>query len=206
MAKRKATLIDPETLEKAIVERGTPAYEQFKEQGYISKEQASHNEKYKDLFQPDEIESPEETNTDYPDVDDKELLKQRIEDMYDTIMQRLDEIPDDKYVEGKYIDLKDSKQMLFSLVDDLYAEAESDDAVNYYLKMMMAKIVDLVEAIYWDSTEVELDYHLSLLANILNQGKALTFEQASTMAESTEIRAYRPLGYHEKSSMLRDRY
>ena len=206
MAKRKATMIDPETLEQAIVERGTQEYEQFKQQGYITKEQASHNEKYKNLYQPDEIESPEETNTDYQTADEQELLKQRIEDMYDTIVQKLDEIPDEKEIPHKFLDLRDSKQTLFNLVDDLYAQADSDDTVNYYLRTMLPKIAELVEVIYYDSTEEDIDYHLTLLARILNNGNALSMEQAQSIGSTLEFKITKPLGWYEKSSMLRDRY
>lgn len=210
MARRKgrqATFTNIESGEMKKVSRGTKEFEKYKKKGWLTREQISHRKEYQPEYTPDYIESPEEENTDYPEADDRELLKERIEDMYDTIIQKLDEIPNEKYVSGKkYMNLLDSKQMLFNLVDDLYGQAESDDTVNYYLKTMLPKIAELVEAIYFDSTAEEVEYHLTLLAKILNQGNALSFEQASAMAESTELNIARPLGWYEKSSMLRDRF
>ena len=120
---RKAFLTDVTTGETVEVLRGTPEYEQYKEQGYFSREQLSHRKEY----QPDVIESPEEINTDYPEADDRELLKNKIEDMYSDITDAIYEIPDEittyENHKANYIDLTDSKQMLLNMVDDfLYYE------------------------------------------------------------------------------------
>lgn len=165
--RRFANLTNIETGEFSKVLRGTREYNKLKKQGYLSREQMSHRTEYK----PDFIESPPEENTDYPEADERELLKERIEDMLDTIQGKISEIPDDKLLRHYYfIDLREQKQMFFSMIDDLYAQAESDDDANYYLKTMYPTIADLVQLIIWDSTQEDLDTHLSLLATVLQRG------------------------------------
>ena len=206
-------MYDPYSQEFAYVQRGTKEYKKFKKQGYLSKQQLSHRQEYKEwykeTFKPDEIESPEETDTDYPEADERELLKERIEDMYDTIIQKLDEIPNDKTTYSHHQpvvhDLTESKQTLISMVDDLYAESDDNDLVNMYLRTVLPQIATYVDAIYYDSDSDSIEYHISLIAKLLNKGQALSFEQASTLSNTTDYTG-QPLGWYEKSSMLRDRY
>ena len=205
MAKRRATLTDLNTGEVVTVERGTPEYESYIEQGYISKEKLSHQREY----QPDEIESPQEINTDYPTADEAELLKQRIEEMYDAITQKLEEIPNEKvtYVHhtANYRDLTDTKQELLSMVDDLFAESD-DTVIAMYIQSVLPQISNYVETIYYDSDDDQIEFHITMIAKLLNKGQALTMEQAQSIGNATDYSKGQPLGWYEKSSMLRDRY
>lgn len=205
MAKRMATMYDPQTDEWAVVERGTPEYEMFKQQGYLSREQMAHRKEY----QPDEIESPQETNTDYPTADEAELLKQRIEEMYDAITQKLEEIPNEKvtYVHhtANYRDLSDTKQELLSMVDDLFAESD-ETVIAMYIQSVLPQISNYVEAIYYDSDDDQIEFHITMIAKLLNKGQALTMEQAQSIGNTTDYTKGQPLGWYEKSSILRDRY
>lgn len=201
MAKqRKAFLTDVTTGETVEVMRGTPEYEQYKQQGYISREQMSHRKEY----QPDVIESPEENDTDYPHVDEKELLKERIDDMLDTIQGKIDEIPDEKQIRHYYhIDLTEQKQMLHSMVDDLYAEAESDDEANLYLKTMYPTISDLVQLIIWDSTQEEVETHITMLAKVLERG-SIDINTATILGRMGEYNGGQ-YGWYEQSSRFTER-
>lgn len=197
---RKAFLTDVTTGETVEVLRGTPEYEQYKEQGYVSREQMSHRKEY----QPDVIESPEEKDTDYPHVDEKELLKERIDDMLDTIQGKIDEIPDEKQIRHYYhIDLTEQKQMLHSMVDDLYAEAESDDEANLYLKTMYPTISDLVQLIIWDSTQEEVETHITMLAKVLERG-SIDINTATILGRMGEYNGGQ-YGWYEQSSRFTER-
>lgn len=197
---RKAFLTDVLTGETVEVMRGTPEYEQYKQQGYISREQMSHRKEY----QPDVIESPEENYTDYPHVDEKELLKERIDDMLDTIQGKIDEIPDEKQIRHYYhIDLTEQKQMLHSMVDDLYAEAESDDEANLYLKTMYPTISDLVQLIIWDSTQEEVETHITMLAKVLERG-SIDINTATILGRMGEYNGGQ-YGWYEQSSRFTER-
>lgn len=208
--RRIANLTNVETGEFASALRGTREYNKLKKQGYLSREQMSHRKEYKkpDYYVPDYIEEPEETYTDYPEADEQELLKERIEDMYNAITQKIDEIPNEKITyehhQANFNDLTDSKQELLNMVDDLYAESDND-LVNQYIKTVLPKISSLVEAIYYDSDSDTIEFHISMIANLLNKGQALTFEQASTLGNASDFTG-RPLGWYEKSSMLRERF
>ena len=197
---RKAFLTDVLTGETVEVMRGTPEYEQYKQQGYVSREQMSHRKEY----QPDVIESPEENDTDYPHVDEKELLKERIDDMLDTIQGKIDEIPDEKQIRHYYhIDLTEQKQMLHSMVDDLYAEAESDDEANLYLKTMYPTISDLVQLIIWDSTQEEVETHITMLAKVLERG-SIDINTATILGRMGEYNGGQ-YGWYEQSSRFTER-
>lgn len=197
---RKAFLTDVTTGETVEVLRGTPEYEQYKEQGYVSREQMSHRKEY----QPDVIESPEENDTDYPHVDEKELLKERIDDMLDTIQGKIDEIPDEKQIRHYYhIDLTEQKQMLHSMVDDLYAQAESDDEANLYLKTMYPTIADLVQLIIWDSTQEEVEIHITMLAKVLERG-SIDINTATILGRMNEYNGGQ-YGWYEQSSRFTER-
>lgn len=200
---RKAFLTDVFTGETVEVLRGTPEYEQYKEQGYLSREQMSHRADY----QPDIIESPEETNTDYPEADDRELLKNKIEDMYNDITDAIYEIPDERTTfenhKANYIDLTDSKQMLLNMVDDLYAEND-DDIANEHIKNVLPQILKYVEAIRYDSDGNNVEFFITRIAQLLNNGRPLSFYQASTLGNSTDFTGT-PLGWYEKSSIFTER-
>ena len=164
---RRANFVDVDTGEMFSAKRGTKQYEKYKSKGYLTREQISHRKEY----QPDIIEPPEEENTDYPEADDQELLKKKIEDMYNDVVQEINRIPDEKMVKGRqWVDLSDSKQMLFNLVDELYANAESDDEANSYLKFILPVISSLVEAVRYSSTQEDIETHISQLASALSGG------------------------------------
>ncbi len=189
---RKAFLTDVTTGETVEVLRGTPEYEQYKEQGYLSREQLSHRKKY----QPDVIESPEEINTDYPEADDRELLKNKIEDMYSDITDAIYEIPDERTTyenhKANYIDLTDSKQMLLNMVDDLYAEND-DDTANEHIKNVLPEILKYVEAIRYDSDGNNVEFYVTRIAHLLNNGRPLSFFQASTLGNADVFKG----NYHD---------
>jgi len=61
VAQRRATMRDIDTGETRIVLRGTEEYEQVKEEGWLSNEQISHRKEYREDYQPDYIDEPEDT-------------------------------------------------------------------------------------------------------------------------------------------------
>lgn len=190
---RRANFVDVDTGEMFSAKRGTKQYEKYKSKGYLTREQISHRKEY----QPDIIEPPEEEYTDYPEADDKEMLKQKIEDMYNSITQELDKIPDEKYVKGRiWIDLRDSKQMLFNLVDDLYAKAESDDDANSYLIFIMPVICSLVEAVRHASTQEDVETHISQLASALSGG-AIDLSLAKALGNLGDYQGNDYLGWYQ---------
>lgn len=201
---RKAFLTDVLTGETVEVLRGTPEYEQYKEQGYLSREQLSHREEY----QPDIIGSPEEINTDYPEADDRELLKNKIEDMYSDITDAIYEIPDERTTyenhKANYIDLTDSKQMLLNMVDDLYAEND-DDTANEHIKNVLPEILKYVEAIRYDSDGNNVEFYVTRIAHLLNNGRPLSFYQASTLGNADTFKGGYT-GWYDVASRVTDRY
>ena len=189
---RRATLRDTITGETRTVYRDTSDYEKLKQQGWLSNEQISHRKEYQQEWTPDYNDEDfyeddwDDIEDDYPTFDEKEALKQKIEDMYADVVQEVDTIPNEKYLKGRiFYDLSDSKQMLFNIIDDMYAEAESDDDINAYYRTMMPAISELVIAIRNDSTQEELETHISQLASVLQRG-AISLELAKALGSMGE--------------------
>ena len=190
---RIATLHNPEEMSEVVrVQRGTNEYEKYKQKGWISNEQIGHKKEYQQEWTPDYIEEDiyedewDDSEDDYPTFDEKEALKQKIEDMYADVVQEIDIIPNEKYLKGRiFYDLSDSKQMLLNIVDDMYAEAESDDEINAYYKTMMPVISELVVVIKNDSIQEDLETHLSQLGSVLKRG-ALGLELSKALGSIGE--------------------
>lgn len=199
---RTANFIDVDTGEIFSAKRGTKQFDKYRERGYLTKEQVSHRKEY----QPDIIEPPPEEYTDYPEADEQEMLKERIEDMYQSIWNKLGEIPDDKLVvdtvsrKTYYINLMDSKQELINALDELYSEAESDDEVNAYLKTMLPKIEQIVTDIAeHDSKQSDVQNHLTLLANILSQG-TMSDPLSKSLGNMFDYQGNNYSGFHQYGS------
>ena len=192
---RIATMHNPDDLsEVQRVPRGTLEYEKLKQNGWISNEQIGHKKEYREEWTPDYTDDDyydeyvDDYEDDYPTFDEKEALKQKIEDMYGAVTGEIDEIPNEKYLKGRiFYDLTDSKQMLLNIVDDMYAEAESDDDINAYYKTMMPVISELVIAIRNDSTQEELETHISQLASVLQRG-AISLDLAKALGSMDEYK------------------
>ena len=190
--RRRATLRDTETGETRRVYRDTKEYLKLKQKGWLSNEQISHRKEYQEQWTPDYTDDSfaddnwDDNEEDYPTFDEKEALKQKIEDMYYNVTGELNDIPNEKYLKGRiFYDLTDSKQMLLNIVDDMYAEAESDDEINAYYKTMMPVISELVIAIRNDSTQEELETHISQLASVLQRG-AIGLDLAKSLGSMGE--------------------
>ena len=192
---RKAHLISLITSEMKEVERGTSEYYKLVQEGWLSQEQLSHRkaqEIYPEDYQPDFIEEPEEDNTDYPTTEIRDIIENRIIEMYDTILNVLGDIPIEKQVYSRGIkrvvimDLSESKEELLNMLDDLYAQSEDEDTVNQYLLENESKIAELTIAVINDSEAEQVEYHLSLLALALNGGNPLSMEQAKRIAEEID--------------------
>ena len=89
------------------------------------------------------------------------------------------------------------------MVDDLYAEAESDDEANLYLKTMYPTISDLVQLIIWDSTQEEVETHITLLAKVLERG-SIDINTATILGRMGEYNGGQ-YGWYEQSSRFTER-
>lgn len=223
MARRKAAFINLVTGETVKVTRGTKRFEQFKKRGYITKQQASHlsqeklesrtqeqlakpqYKKYREQYQPTETPPPEETDTDYPTITPDEIIRQRIDEMFERIDNSLRDIvnPATYFIhrEPHPYDLTDTKQELISMLNDLVGQSENLVLLDSYLISIEPKVAEYSNAIQYDSQKEDIDYHISLLAQLLNHGNALSFEKASSLGNMNDFNGV-PLGWHEQSSRL----
>lgn len=192
---RKATLTDILTGEFKTVERGTAEYYSLVQEGWLSKEQLGHRkteEIYPEEYQPDYIE-PEETETDYPQTDIRDIIRDRIIDMYDTIRNILGEIPDEKQFfnrNGKYMyyqDVTEEKYALLQMLDDLYGQSEDDEIVNQYLLDNQDKIAELTTLTIQDSEADKFNAHITQLAIALNNGNAMNPEEARRVGDELDM-------------------
>ena len=192
---RKATLTDIISGEFKTVERGTAEYYRLVQEGWLSREQVSHRKPedlYPEEFEPDYIE-PEETETDYPQTDIRDIIEERIRDMYDTISNILGEIPDEKQLYSRstrtlYIrDTSEDRYVLLQMLDDLYGQTEDENIVNQYLIDNQDKIAELTTLVIRDSEAEELEAHLTQLAVALNNGNPLTPEMAKSLGEELDM-------------------
>lgn len=192
---RKATLTDILTGEFKTVERGTAEYYSLVQEGWLSKEQVSHRKPeqiYPEEYQPDYIE-PEETETDYPQTDIRDIIRDRIIDMYDTIRNILGEIPDEKQFfnrNGKYMyyqDVTEEKYALLQMLDDLYGQSEDDEIVNQYLLDNQDKIAELTTLTIQDSEADKFNAHITQLAIALNNGNAMNPEEARRVGDELDM-------------------
>lgn len=221
MAKRKATLTNLITGRQEIVSRGTKKFEQLKQRGYLSKQQLSHlsTEKtqayieeqlekpqyksYREAYQPTFIDEPEET---YVEVDEVELLKDRISEMYDKIISKIQSIPDERFIKKSrtYIDLSEQKQMLLNAVDDFYAEVDDTFQFDEYIKSITPMVDQLLIIILYDSDQGDVEYALTQLMVVL-QGGSLDMSMAKTLGNLTEYQGS-GTGYHTNSSQYSDKF
>ena len=192
---RKATLTDILTGEFKTVERGTAEYYSLVQEGWLSKEQVSHRKPeqiYHEEYQPDYRE-PEETETDYPQTDIRDIIRDRIIDMYDTIRNILGEIPDEKQFfnrNGKYMyyqDVTEEKYALLQMLDDLYGQSEDDEIVNQYLLDNQDKIAELTTLTIQDSEADKFNAHITQLAIALNNGNAMNPEEARRVGDELDM-------------------
>ena len=201
---RTANFIDVDTGEFFSAKRGTKQFEKYRSKGYLTREQISHRKEY----QPNITEPPEEENTDYPEADEQELLKDRIEDMYQKIWNKLGYIPDNKFVvdvqsrKKFYINLEDSKQELFNALDNLYEEANNDDGVNKYLQDHLDLIEKLVTDIAdHDSKQSDVQDHLTQLANVLAMG-VMSVQMQQSLGNMFDYQFNDYQGFHQNGSSV----
>ena len=202
MKQRIATMVDPQTSEVRKVLRGTPEYIDLKNSGWESQEQLSHK-KYRRDYEPDYTEEPEETTT---DVDERELLKNRISEMYDKVYGKIDDIPDEKFYHKTrtWVDYSQQKEVFYNMIDDLYAEMDNDFEFDKYIDSQMPTINALINVIIEDSDQYTVDMAITQLANIL-QRHSLD-PMVSRMLGTNDDFFGEPLGVHSNSSNVKDRY
>ena len=223
MARRKATFINLVTGETFKVTRGTKKFETFKKRGYITKQQASHlsqekiqtrtqeqlkkpqYKKYREQYQPQETPAPEETNTDYPTITPDEIIRQRIDTMFDRLDTSLRDIenPTVYYIRRTphQYDLTDAKNELISMLNDLVGQSDNLELLDRYLMDIEPMVAEYSNAIQYDSTKEDIDTHLLLLAQLLNNGRALTFEKAKSFGNIHDFTGT-PNGWYENSSRV----
>lgn len=195
-------MVDPQTSEVRKVLRGTPEYIDLKNEGWQSQEQLSHH-KYRRDYEPDYTEEPEKTTT---DVDERELLKNRISEMYDKIVGKIDDIPDEKfyYKTRTWIDYSDQKHVFYNMIDDLYAEMDDTFEFDKYIEKVMPTINVLIDIIINDSDQYNVDMAITQLANLL-QRRSLDVQVSKMLGTFDEFFG-EPLGVHSNSSNVKDRY
>lgn len=203
MAQRRATMRDIDTGETRKVLRGTEEYEQLKEEGWLSNEQISHRKEYREDYQPDYIDEPEET---YTEVDEKELLMDRVSIMYDIVVGRVDDIPEGRYFHKtkSFVDFSEQKQMLFNAIDDFYSELDNTLSFDSYIESNMSSINDLIEIIKHDSDQDTVYMAFTQLLNVL-QGGSMSETMSKLLGNLDDYQgSYN--GWYEKSSRYSDTF
>lgn len=203
MAQRRATMRDIDTGETRKVLRGTEEYEQLKQEGWLSNEQISHRKEYREDYQPDYIDEPEDT---YTDVDEKELLMDRVSVMYDIVVGRVDDIPEGRYFHKSrtFVDFSEQKQMLFNAIDDFYAELDNTLSFDNYIDSNMSSINDLIEIIKHDSDQDTVYMAFTQLLNVL-QGGSMSETMSKLLGNLDDYQGSYS-GWYEKSSRYSDTF
>lgn len=203
MAQRYATMRNIDTGETVKVLRGTEEYEQLKQEGWLSNEQVSHRKEYREDYQPDYIDEPEDT---YTEVDEKELLMDRVSVMYDIVVGRVDTIPEARYFHKSrsYVDFSEQKQMLFNAIDDFYNELDNTLSFDNYIDRNMSDINDLIEVIKHDSDQDTVYMAFTQLLNVL-QGGSMSETMSKLLGNLDDYQgSYQ--GWYEKSSRYSDTF
>lgn len=203
MAQRRATMRDIDTGETRKVLRGTEEYEQLKQEGWLSNEQVSHRKEYQEDYQPDYIDEPEDT---YTDVDEKELLMDRVSVMYDIVIGRVDDIPEARYFHKSrtFVDFSEQKQMLYNAIDDFYNELDNTLSFDNYIDSNMSSINDLIEIIKHDSDQDTVYMAFTQLLNVL-QGGSMSETMSKLLGNLDDYQgSYQ--GWYEKSSRYSDTF
>ena len=203
MSQRRATMRDIDTGETRKVLRGTEEYEQLKQEGWLSNEQISHRKEYQEDYQPDYIDEPEDT---YTDVDEKELLMDRVSVMYDIVVGRVDDIPEGRYFHKSrtFVDFSEQKQMLFNAIDDFYAELDNTLSFDNYIDSNMSSINDLIEIIKHDSDQDTVYMAFTQLLNVL-QGGSMSETMSKLLGNLDDYQGSYS-GWYEKSSRYSDTF
>lgn len=203
MAQRKASMHNTETGEIRVVMRGTEEYEQLKQEGWLSKEQISHRKEYREDYQPDYIDEPEESTI---DVDESDLLKDRISEMYDVIVGKIDEIPNERYFHKTKtpVDFSEDKQMLYNAIDDFYADVDDTFRFDKYIEQVLPSVESLIEIIKFDSDQNTVYYAFTQLVNLL-QGGTISDSMSKLLGNLNDYNGgYN--GWYERSSRFSDMF
>lgn len=203
MAQRRARMTNVETGEERQVLRGTQEYEELKKEGWLSKEQISHRKEYREDYQPDFIDEPEEETI---DLDESELLKERISEMYDVIREKISAIPDERYFPKikTTLDFTEEKQQLFNVVDDFYADLDNDFEFDRYIEKVLPSVEGLIDIIKFDSDQNMCYYAFTQLMNIL-QGGSLSDLVSKILGNMNDYNGSYS-GWYERSSRFSDIY
>ena len=203
MAQRRATMRDIDTGETRKVLRGTEEYEQLKQEGWLSNEQISHRKEYQQDYQPDYIDEPEDT---YTDVDEKELLMDRVSLMYDVIVGKVDDIPNERQFHrpNRYVDYSEEKQMLFNAIDDFYAELDNTLTFDEYIEKVIPTVDGLIEIIKHSSDQDTVYMAFTQLINIL-QGGSMSETMSKFLGNMDEYQGGYS-GWYERSSRYSDTF
>lgn len=203
MAQRYATLRNVDTGETVRVLRGTDEYQYYKDEGWLSNEQVSHRKEYREDYQPDYIDEPEDT---YTDVDEKELLMDRVSVMYDVVFGKVDDIPNERYFHQthSYVDFTDEKQKLFNAIDDFYADLDNPVTFDKYIDDNMSGIEGLIDIIKRDSDQYVVFNAFTQLLTLL-QGGTLSDTMSKLLGNMEDWQgSYQ--GWYEKSSRYSDTF
>lgn len=203
MAQRHATMRNIETGETVEVLRGTEEYERLKQEGWLSNEQVSHRKEYREDYQPDYIDEPEDT---YTEVDEKELLMDRISVMYDVIVGKVDDIPNERYFHQShsYVDFSEEKQKLFNAIDDFYAQLDNSVSFDKYIDDNMSGIEGLIDIIKHDSDQNTVFNAFTQLLTVL-QGGTLSDAMSKLLGNMGDWQGSYS-GWYEKSSRYSDTF
>lgn len=203
MAQRRARMINVDTGEEIQVLRGTPEYEELKEEGWLSREQISHRKEYREDYQPDFIDEPEE---DIIELDESELLKDKISEMYDVIRGKIESLPDERYFHKtkQPKSLLEDKDMLLNAVDDFYADVDNDFEFDRYIESILPSVENLLNLITYDSDQSTVEFALTQLMNLL-QGGTLSSSMSKLLGNMQEFNGSYS-GWYERSSRFSDIY
>lgn len=203
MAQRRARMVNVDTGEEMQVLRGTPEYEELREQGWLSREQISHRKEYREDYQPDFIDEPEEETI---ELDESELLKDKISEMYDVIRGKIESLPDERYFHKtkQPMSLLEDKDMLLNAVDDFYADVDNDFEFDRYIESILPSVENLLNLITYDSDQSSVEFALTQLMNLL-QGGTLSSSMSKLLGNMQEYNGSYS-GWYERSSRFSDIY
>jgi len=140
------------------------------------------------------------------DVDEKELLMDRVSVMYDIVVGRVDDIPEGRYFHKArtFVDFSEQKQMLFNAIDDFYGELDNTLSFDNYIESNMSSINDLIEIIKHDSDQDTVYMVFTQLLNIL-QGGSMSETMSKLLGNLDDYQGSYS-GWYEKSSRYSDTF
>ena len=178
-----------------VIERGQggiPYYKALKE-GYI----------------PEESIPPDEENTDYQQVLPEDRLRDKIDALFDRLETTLETIPLEKVTYSRrqpiFTDLSEERSMLISMLNDLVGSTDDYELLDSYLTAIEPKVSEYITLIIMDSESDMVEFHITQIAVLLNNGQPLSFNQASTLGNMQTFKG-EPLSWYEQSSRIKESF